>query len=121
MALSAEDRLRAVCLALPEAEERETWERATFRVRDKIFVIMADREGRPAISFKAPKGSQTILVGADSERFFVPPYVGPKGWVGMYLDENPGWDEVTLLVERSYRMTAPKTLAEQVPESAARG
>jgi len=114
--VSSEDRLRAICLGLPEAAEKETWDRATFRVRDKIFVILAERDGRPAISFKAPAGSQTILVGADAERFFVPPYVGPKGWVGMYLDDGPDWDEVSLLVERSYRMTAPKTLVEKVPE-----
>jgi len=61
-------------------------------------------------------GSQTILVGADSDRFFVPPYVGPKGWVGMWLDEAVDWDEVGLMVERSYRMTAPKGLAKLLPE-----
>jgi predicted DNA-binding protein (MmcQ/YjbR family) len=55
-----------------------------------------------------------VLVGADSERFFVPPYVGHKGWVGMRLDRNPNWDEVAALVRRSYRLIAPKRLAAMV-------
>lgn len=104
------ERLRAICLALPEAEERETWERATFRVRDKIFAMQAGDE-RPAFWCKAPPGSQMVLVGAEPERFFVPPYVGPKGWIGVWLDNRPDWDEVALLIRRSYRLVAPKKLA----------
>ena len=113
------ERLRRICLALPEAEERETWGHATFRVRGKIFVIAGDGEGgRPRISFKAPPGSQQILIGADGTRFFHPPYVGPRGWVGMWLDRSVDWQEVALLVARSYRLTAPRKLALQVPETA---
>ena len=59
----------------------------------------------------APPGSQMVLVGADPERFFVPPYVGPKGWVGMRLDTHPDWEEVAKVVTRSYRLIAPKRLA----------
>ena len=109
-------RLRKVCLALPEAEERETWGNATFRVRDKIFAMEREGDGRPAMWCKAPPGSQQILIGADPGRFFHPPYVGPKGWVGMWLDQGVDWKEVALLVARSYRMTAPKKLAVLVPE-----
>jgi predicted DNA-binding protein (MmcQ/YjbR family) len=108
-------RLRTICLALPEAIEQETWEIPTFRVRTKIFVMYTADEDRPSIWMKAPPGSQTILVGADADRFFVPPYVGHKGWVGMHLDARPDWREVRTLVERSYRMTAPKRLAQRVP------
>lgn len=108
------DRLRTVCLALPEAVELETWDRPTFRVRDKIFAIAGVHEGSPAFSCKAPPGSQAILVGADPDRFFVPPYVGPKGWVGMRLDNGPDWDEVAEIVRRSYTLTAPKTLVAQL-------
>ena len=111
------DRLREICLALPEAEERETWELPTFRVRSKIFVMQVDRDERPAIWFKAPKGSQQVLVGSDGDRFFVPPYVGHKGWVGMRLDRKPDWKEVDLLIRRSYRMTAPKKLAALVDDA----
>jgi predicted DNA-binding protein (MmcQ/YjbR family) len=52
-----------------------------------------------------------VLVGADPARFFVPPYVGHKGWVGMRLDDRPNWREVAALVRRSYRLIAPKRLA----------
>lgn len=104
------DRLREICLAFPEAVERETWDLPTFRVRDKIFAMSPDDEGRLTVWCKAPPGSQIILVGADPERFFVPPYVGHKGWVGMWLDNRVKWREVAEIVKRSYRMTAPKRL-----------
>ena len=108
-------RLRPICLALPEAEERETWGEPTFRVREKIFCMHRTDSGEPALWCKAPAGSQGILVGADPERFFVPPYVGPKGWVGMRLGKRVDWREVALLVTRSYRMTAPKQLLRKLP------
>ncbi len=108
MASGSEERLRRICLALPEAVEKETWEVPTFRVRDKIFAMHTSDDGRPSLWCKAPPGSQTILVGADADRFFVPPYVGHKGWIGVHLDRGIDWREVTALVERSYRMTAPK-------------
>ncbi|MCX8255213.1 Phosphoribosylglycinamide formyltransferase [Beijerinckiaceae bacterium RH AL1] len=106
--------LRATCLALPEATERETFGGPTFRVRDKIFAMETGRHGFPAVWCKAPPGSQAVLVGADPHRFFVPPYVGPKGWIGMRLDEGPDWDEVAAIVRRSYRLIAPRKLAKLV-------
>ena len=111
MATRPIDRLRRICLALPEAEERETWDQPTFRVRDKIFASAGTTEGRPTFACKAPPGSQMVLVGADPRRFYVPPYVGPKGWVGVRLDADPDWDEVAAIVRRSYKLIAPKRLA----------
>ena len=74
-----------------------------------------EQDGRPALWIKAPAGAQEILVGSDPERFFRPPYVGPKGWVGIVLDGadiGPAdWDEVTAMIQRSYRLIAPKRLA----------
>jgi hypothetical protein len=105
------DRLRALCLELPEAAEKETWDLPTFRVRDKIFAMAIIGETPLAFWCKAPPGSQAILVGADPGRFFVPPYVGHKGWVGMRLGRGVDWREVDALVTRSYRLTAPKRLA----------
>jgi predicted DNA-binding protein (MmcQ/YjbR family) len=109
------DRLRAICLALPEATEQLTWgEHPTFRVRDKIFAQYHANhhgDGRLALWCKAPPGAQDVLVGSDPERFFVPPYVGHHGWIGARLDVAPDWDHVADLVEESYRMTAPKRLA----------
>jgi predicted DNA-binding protein (MmcQ/YjbR family) len=110
MRAASEERLRRICLALPEAVEKETWEIPTFRVRDKIFAMHTSDEGRPSLWCKAPPGSQTILVGADAARFFVPPYVGHKGWIGVHLDRRVKWAEIAGLVKRSYRMTAPKRL-----------
>jgi len=104
-------RLRAICLTLPEASERETWDIPTWRVREKIFAMETEDDGAPAIWLKAPPGSQEVLVGADPARFFVPPYVGHKGWVGMRLAKAPDWAEVAFLVRRSYRLVAPKRLA----------
>jgi len=106
-------RLRAICLALPEAEERETWDIPTFRVRDKIFAMAHPAAGQPSVWLKAPAGVQAILTEAAPERFFAPPYVGPKGWIGVWLDVAVDW--AAALVERSWRLTAPKRLAATRP------
>lgn len=105
------DRLRTICLSLPQAEERETWDIPTFRVRDKIFAMAHDWNGRPSVWFKAPAGVQALLTEAAPDRFFRPPYVGHKGWVGLWLDAP--WDqaEAEALITRSWRMTAPKRLS----------
>jgi predicted DNA-binding protein (MmcQ/YjbR family) len=105
------DRLRTICLALPETVEQEAWGDPTFRVRAKIFAMEKRGDGRISVWCKAPPGSQMVLVGADPKRFFVPPYVGHKGWIGMRLDDGPDWSEVAQLVRRSYRLIAPKRLA----------
>jgi len=86
----------------------------TFRVRDKISAQYEDghhHTGRPALWCKAPPGAQDVLVGCDPKRFFVPPYVGHNGWIGVWLDVPIDWDVVGGLVADSYRMTAPKRLA----------
>jgi hypothetical protein len=106
------EQLRAICFSLPEAVEKETWGTQTFRVRDKIFVMRAGQDGRVAMWCKAPKGAQEVLVGADPGRFFLPPYVAHKGWIGVWLDrDDTDWDEVQGFITESYLMTAPKKLA----------
>jgi predicted DNA-binding protein (MmcQ/YjbR family) len=107
-------RLRQICLALPEASEKEAWGDPTWRVRDRIFAMQKGNfeGGRPSLWLKAPDGASAALVGSDPNRFFVPPYVGHKGWVGVYLDgSRVDWDEVADLIEESYRLIAPKRLA----------
>ena len=104
-------RLRRICLALPQAREQETWDTPTFRVRGKIFVLVDEDDDGTSFWCKAPPGSQHVLVNADPKRFFVPPYVGHKGWVGVRLDGKPDWDEIANIVARSYRLVAPKRLA----------
>ena len=111
MSSNSIDRLRAICLALPEAAERETWGHATFRVRDKIFAMAGDGSGRWTMSCKARPGLQGALVGTAPDHFFVPAYVGPKGWIGIYLGDETDWEELADLVEESYLMTAPKRVA----------
>ncbi len=118
MTAALTDRLRAICLDLPEAVEKEAWGDPTFRIRDKIFAMEKRGDGRVSVWCKAPPGSQEVLIGADPELFFVPPYVGHKGWVGMRLDREPDWDEVAWVVARSYRMIAPKRLAALIGEPA---
>ncbi len=117
MSARAQTRLRAICLALPEATEQETWEHPTWRLRGRIFCMWRPMEdGSAALWCKAPRGVQEMLVEADPERFFRPPYVGPKGWIGLRLTGRVDWDEVAALVRRSWRMTAGKRLAATLPE-----
>jgi hypothetical protein len=84
-------------------------------VRDKLFVMTS--EDGSSMTMKAPKGVQGILVGSDPDRFFVPKYVGPKGWIGVRLDgagqAGWDWDEVAELIIESYCLTAPKRLVSQ--------
>ena len=104
------ERLRGICLALPEAIEGGGVGDPSFKVGDKIFAMQHGVDGRPSMWCKAPPGAQSVLVASNAERFFVPPYVGHHGWVGVRLDVELDWDEIADLVEESYRMTAPKRL-----------
>ncbi len=107
-------RIRELALALPETSERLSHGAPTFFVRGKrAFVMLADHhhDDRFAIWCAAPSGKQATLVDADPERFFVPPYVGHHGWIGVRLDVPTDWTQVADLVEESYLMTAPKRLA----------
>jgi predicted DNA-binding protein (MmcQ/YjbR family) len=109
------DRVRRLCLALPEAFELETWDRPTFRVgggRGKIFCIAAD-DGS-SIRLKADPAEREALL-AQGEPFYVPPYVGAKGWVGIDLT-HPGtdWEEIAELIATGYCLIAPKRLAREV-------
>src|SRR5437660_1004615 len=104
------ERLREVCLTLPEAIESGGVGSPSFKVREKIFAMQHGMNGRPSLWCKAPPGAQEILVSSEPERFFVPPYVGHRGWVGAWLDVPLDWDELAGLIADSYRMTAPMRL-----------
>ncbi len=104
-------RLRSICLALPEATEDGAGVGSpSFKVRDKIFAMRHPTEGRPSLWCKAPPGFQDVIVQAEPERFFVPPYVGHHGWIGLWLDVELDWGFVADLIEDSYRISAPKRL-----------
>jgi hypothetical protein len=105
------ERVRAIALAFPEATEGGGVGNPSWRVRDKIFAMRHDTHaGHWGIWCKAPPGAQRALVDGDPDRFFVPPYVGQHGWIGISLEVDQDWDLVGDLIEESYRMTAPKRL-----------
>jgi predicted DNA-binding protein (MmcQ/YjbR family) len=114
MANASSDRLRSLCLGFPEAVERVTWDEPTYRVRDKIFAYERDHEGRVAVVCKAPQGQQAVLLRDRPDRYYLPPYVGAKGWVGAWLDDGADWDAITALVRNSYVLVAPRGLADRV-------
>lgn len=98
---------RKIALGLPEAEERETWETATFRIRNKIFVMFNDQERE--LWIKSTFDEQRALCHMDPGTFFVPPYVGPNGWVGVRI-RTVDRDELEELLIEAWRLTAPKRL-----------
>jgi predicted DNA-binding protein (MmcQ/YjbR family) len=110
--------VRAICLALPEAEERETWGDPTFRVRGKIFAMIKRGDGRVSVWLKAPPGMQDALIAGDPDRYFVPPYVGARGWIGIRLDRTNDSGHLADAIEESFRLIAPKRLAAQVDDYA---
>ncbi len=115
-------RLRKLCLALPETSERLSHGAPTFFVREKRAFLMVLRnfhgDGRFAIWCAAPPGLQAMLVEADPERFFVPPYVGHRGWLGMRLDRALDWDELAGIVEDAFAEVAPPKLVEAATRAA---
>jgi hypothetical protein len=109
-------RIRKICLGLPETSERLSHGAPTFFVRGKraFTMVLSNHhgDGRFAIWCAAPDGMQTLLVEADPERFFVPPYVGHRGWLGVRLDRGLDWGEVAGIVEDAYAEVAPPKLVE---------
>jgi hypothetical protein len=111
------ERIRRSCLALPEVSERLSHGAPTFFVRGKraFVMVLTDHhgDGRFAIWCAAPDGLQRMLVEADPDRFFVPPYVGHRGWLGVRLDRSLDWDELTGIVEDAFAEVAPRALVER--------
>jgi hypothetical protein len=108
------ERVRAICLAWPESSEKVAWGGPTFRVKEKLFAMYLDDhhgDGRIALWVKAPPGVQELLVEAEPERFFRPPYVGPSGWIGIRLDGSVDWSEIADFLADGYRLAAPKRIA----------
>jgi hypothetical protein len=113
-------RLRRICLALPEACEVEAWGDPTWRIGKKIFAMQKGNYegGEPSIWLKADIEAQAQLIEANPKVFFVPPYVGHKGWVGARMDtKSVPWPLLAELIETSYRLIAPKKLAARIGET----
>ncbi|HET8948090.1 MAG TPA: MmcQ/YjbR family DNA-binding protein [Candidatus Polarisedimenticolia bacterium] len=90
-------KVRRACLALPDTTEKIAWGSPTFRVNERLFVMFMDNhhgDGRLAIWCNAAPGAQEAFVTIDAESYFVPPYVGPSGWLGVRLDRTLAWSEV---------------------------
>jgi hypothetical protein len=107
------DRLRQLCLALPEVTERLSHGEPTWFVQGKkTFVMFANHHHGDRLAFwcAGADGAQEMLVGAEPERFFVPPYVGHRGWLGVYLDVPVDWEQIADLVVDAYRRVAPRKL-----------
>lgn len=104
-------RLRALCTALPEVTEKVSHGEPTWFVR-RVFVSYADHHHDDRVAFwcAAPPGAQEALVGSRPDRFFRPPYVGGRGWLGVWLDGDPDWDEIAEVVTDAYREIAPRKL-----------
>lgn len=112
---SPADQVRSICLSLPEAQEVEAWGEPTFRVRNKMFAVYASSDnhhgaGRPSVWVKSTLVNQDLLVRWQPARYFVPPYVGPSGWIGIYLDKRPSWKTVTEILRDAYLLILPKKL-----------
>jgi hypothetical protein len=108
------DKLRALCMALPEVTERMSHGEPTWFVRGKkSFAMSSDHHHDDRVGFwcAAPAGVQQELIETEPERFFRPPYVGGRGWVGVYLDvADIDWDEIAAILTDAYRVVAPATL-----------
>lgn len=117
---AAAERLRAVCADLPEVTERLSPGAVTYFIRGKrtLGYLTDDHhgDGRLALVCPAPPGVQEDLVRDEPHRFFRPPYVGHRGWVGVRLDVDPEWDEVRAMVVDGYRLVAPKTLLRRLDD-----
>lgn len=113
-------KLRSICMSLPEAREVEAWGAPTFRVKT-IFTMYSARnhhtgEDEPSAWIKSDIANQEALLRMGPDRFFKPPYVGPKGWIGLMLTDDTDWDEVRALVWDAWRESVPRRLAAAHPD-----
>jgi len=110
--------LSDVCLALPESTRQDSGRHASFLVRKRTFAYFLDDhhgDGIVAVCCKTPVGENVDRVAAEPGRFYLPAYIGPRGWVGLRLDVGEvDWEEVAELVRESYRLVAPKRLAARI-------
>jgi hypothetical protein len=108
-----EGAVRQICRALPGAEERRSHGTPAFFAGRQFVMLWPDGhhdQHFPQLWCAAPPGAQAEVVAADPERFFVPPYVGGRGWLGVRLDLAVDWDEVAAICEEAFRCVAPKRL-----------
>jgi predicted DNA-binding protein (MmcQ/YjbR family) len=108
-------RLRALCLALPEAVEKLSHGEPAFFVNGKMFAMHASAAnhhgaGRASVWIKSTTANQDLMLRDDPARYFKPPYVGVSGWIGLWLDRRPAWSIVGARLQEGYTLVAPKRL-----------
>lgn len=116
MGRTISETVREICLGLPEAQQVMSHGSPDFRVARRTFatyVINHHGDGRIALWLNVPEGAQQVYVAAEPA-CFVPPYVGPRGWLGVELDQGFDWERVDALVREAYRHVAPAALAAQM-------
>ena len=113
-------RLSAICLALPETSRMLRGDHADFRVRKKVFTYFLDShhgDGIVSVCVKSTLGENVDRTNREPERFYLPAYIGVRGWFGMRLDRGAiNWDEVENIITNSYRLAAPKTLLKRIDQ-----
>ena len=115
------ERLRAICLALPDTTEKVAWGEPTWRVSGRLFAQLDNHHHGAehlAVWLPAPLGEQESMIFLDPVRFFRPPYVGQRGWVGVRIDRRPNWTLIAAVVKQAYRVVAPPRLREAVGPAA---
>ena len=115
-------RLRSICLAWPESLEKVSHGEPTFWAKTRMFASYASATnhhgaGRPATWIKATPVNQALVIADDPIRYFKPPYVGPSGWIGVWLDKRPPWTAIEALLEDGFRQAAPKTVLAMMDEA----
>jgi hypothetical protein len=115
-------RLRKICQALPEVEERPSHGAPTWFVRGKKAFVTFWEHGHHDLGFPhlwcaAPPGAQAELIGSDPRRYFRPAYVGHRGWIGVRMDVRPDWAEIAELCQDAYRVVAPASLVRLLDEA----
>lgn len=117
---AALDQLRSICSRLPEVNERLSHHTPTFFVRDKKVLVhlWENHHNRDGVDLWCPAepGVQAEMVDLEPDRFFVPPYVGHRGWLGVRIDDDTDWDEIMAILTAAYRQVAPKTLVRRLDD-----
>lgn len=109
--------VREVCLAFPQAEEVPSRGSPDYRVNGKTFATYAVNhhgDGRIALWLRAPAGAQQLYTESEPQHFFVPPYVGPRGWLGVHLDRGLDWERIASHVREAYSEVAPRQLVDEI-------
>jgi len=120
VARTINEAVREVCLSFPETEEVVSHGFPDFRVRGKTFasyVVNHHGDGRVALWLNAPAGSQDHYSKSEPKHFFVPPYVGPRGWLGVHLNKGLSWQRVAALVRQAYEKVAPRALTQSIGDT----